>query len=324
MKSQTSEHPSVFLSSGHKNWIMDALARESAQALNLKPAFQYLPVSRRELITPSIFKTKFFPKFSDVNVFMHHNTYIEIIRSNNLNNYWNCVFVTHLESKDSDFLQSLKILRSADRILVQNKDTKSILCNLNIEESKIMIAHGAVDRTKYFPSQENENKNNPYVLIVGDCKPRKNPNAIEKVIDSLPDVNFVIHGKNWGEFTTLAAKPRKNLELLDFELARNPYLMRNATTFLSLAYNEGGPIPLLEALASGTPVVATNTGFSSDLIDSTNGVLLPLSPDLSEIKKAIEICISLKSKVQKTDLLYGNWDWRNLGALFYLEKNILQ
>lgn len=315
--------PSVFLSSGHKGWILDALARESAKAVNLKPNYQYLPVSRRELIKPSIIASKFFPKLASMNVFMHHSTFLEIYKKVNLKDSWNSVFVTHLESRNSTVMQSLKKLNGSQRIIVQNSEMKSILSGIGIEDSKIVIGYGAVDRSIYFPSLSTLENYNTYVLVVGDCKPRKNPEAIEEIIDSLPEIKFVIHGKNWGEYTSLTSRPRENVELIDFSLNQNPSLMRNAATYLSLAHNEGGPIPLMEALASGTPVVATNTGFSSDLINESNGVLIEKSSDLSETREAILYAMSLKPMVEQLDLLEGKYDWKDFGNLLYSKERML-
>jgi len=43
--------------------------------------------------------------------------------------------------------------------------------------------------------------------------------------------------------------------------------MRDASVFLSNSWFVGGPFPVLEALASGMPALATNTGFALDLIN---------------------------------------------------------
>jgi glycosyltransferase involved in cell wall biosynthesis len=171
-------------------------------------------------------------------------------------------------------LPEIRKLLNADRILVQNTNNARMIEQLGFDPKNISVVYGAVDRKFYFPQSASTLKQELFVLIVGDCKPRKNPKLIERVIDFMPDVKFIIHGKNWQAYTTLGSVPRKNVQILDFQLARNPTLMRTASTVLSLAENEGGPFPLLEALASGTPIVATDTGFSADLISNLNGVLL--------------------------------------------------
>ncbi len=86
---------------------------------------------------------------------------------------------------------------------------------------------------------------------------------------------------------------------------------------LSLATNEGGPFPILEALASGTPVIATATGFAPDLINPRKGILLPLSPTLSEVTIALQVCREMKQLSWAEDMTHGKLSWDVLGAKLY-------
>ena len=95
--------------------------------------------------------------------------------------------------------------------------------------------------------------------------------------------------------------------------------MREASVLLSLASNEGGPFPVIEALASGTPVVATPTGFCSDLICEGKGFLLSPIPSCKDVQSAIEKAIELKNSVATQDLLNGKLSWEDLGSILYLE-----
>jgi len=54
-----------------------------------------------------------------------------------------------------------------------------------------------------------------------------------------------------------------------------PLWMRAADLFCLPSLNEGMPNVVLEALASGTPVVATNVGGIPDLVRNGNGILVP-------------------------------------------------
>jgi glycosyltransferase involved in cell wall biosynthesis len=313
---------STFLATGHKGWIMDAIAKNSAAAIGIHPRFQYITFSRREILSPSNFKTRFFPKFSPVNLFMHHSTFIKIADQHDLKLFKNFVFVTHFEKPMRNMLPEIRKLMNADRILVQNTNNARMIEQLGFDPKNISVVYGAVDRKFYFPESASTLKQELFVLIVGDCKPRKNPKLIERVIDFMPDVKFIIHGKNWQAYTTLGSVPRKNVQILDFQLARNPTLMRTASTVLSLAENEGGPFPLLEALASGTPVVATDTGFSADLISKLNGVLLSQNPKLDQISAAIRRSVKLKNEVSSKDLLGGKYTWSDLGKQLYKGTNL--
>jgi glycosyltransferase involved in cell wall biosynthesis len=105
---------------------------------------------------------------------------------------------------------------------------------------------------------------------------------------------------------------------IDFDLKKQPQLIRQASTYVSLALIEGGPYPVLESLASGTPVVATNTGFCAEFVNDSNGRLLPNQPNLKLIHNSIRDAIGMKENVWWKDLLDGTWQWKDLGQLIYL------
>jgi glycosyltransferase involved in cell wall biosynthesis len=96
-----------------------------------------------------------------------------------------------------------------------------------------------------------------------------------------------------------------------------PHLIRQASLYVSLALIEGGPYPVLEALASGTPVVATDTGFCAEFVNAANGILLPNSPELESVIPAIRQALNLKGMVWDQELLFGKWQWKDLGSVIF-------
>jgi glycosyltransferase involved in cell wall biosynthesis len=211
--------------------------------------------------------------------------------------------------------EEIRSLEYCERILVQNKAMESFLISQGIPREAIVRAPGAVNREVYHPSTElSETK---YVLFSGDFKYRKNPDLIAQVIAAMPDINFIVHGKNWEVFPPEFLNELSNLRRLDFKLVNQPSLIRHASLYVSLARIEGGPYPVLEALASGTPVVATHTGFCAEFVNANNGILLPNSAELESVIPAIRQALSLKGQVWDQDLLFGKWQWKNLGSLIF-------
>ena len=80
---------------------------------------------------------------------------------------------------------------------------------------------------------------------------------------------------------------------------------------------EGGPFPILEALASGTPVVSTITGFAPDLIQECSGRLIEDPYDFPAIRQMLKECMSLKSEVSNFNLLPLDLSWKALSQHFY-------
>jgi glycosyltransferase involved in cell wall biosynthesis len=304
---------SVFLNTNHKGWILEAMAIESAKAIGLEPNLNYLPVSRREVNSFRLARNLYFPHFTNFNLFMHQDIFISISQRGLTPGHFNSVFVTHLTGKKEDYV----ILSAADLVLVQNKSVKETLIEVGVQSDKIRVVYGAVNHTQYFPLTDPDTTSKPFVLITSNCKPRKNPQRIFEVIRAFPELDFVIHGKGWNSFLDETHRKFDNLQVIDFCLEDNPSLMRKASTFLTLSTNEGGPIPLLEALASGTPCVATSTGFAPELLFGNRGYSLPIDFDLESVGKALYKSIKLKREVWSQDLLDGDFSWDDLGSSLY-------
>jgi len=300
----------VYLLSSYRGWIMEAIPREAAEAITLKVKFRYLPIGFRDAFRYENFISRIRFRKPTLSLYMHHTSFLQhriSLKSPTR------LYLTHF---DDTFVLSKEDVRKfcrAQKILVQNRDIESKLISFGIPSDKIQIVYGAVSDTVYYPSHDNSILKSAQVLIVGDCKPRKNPQLVEETIRKNPQFNFIIHGKNWERHTTLSQDPPKNLEILKFNPSAHPQLLRESSTLLSLATNEGGPYPIIEALASGTPVVATATGFAPDLLNETNGILLPLVPTQKEISNAIDRSILLKNETWDLDMTNGNLSWETLG-----------
>ena len=81
---------------------------------------------------------------------------------------------------------------------------------------------------------------------------------------------------------------------------------------------EGGPMSVLEALASGTPCVTTNVGFCEEILSQNSGVVLSARPTIEEIKQAMARAWHLKTKVYSKDLLNGDYNWEKFGKDLFL------
>jgi glycosyltransferase involved in cell wall biosynthesis len=192
---------------------------------------------------------------------------------------------------------------------------EEFLIGLGVSEETIALAPGAVDREIYAPVNSFPDK--VFVLFSGNFKYRKNPELIAKVIAKMSDIDFVIHGLHWETFPEDSLNGLTNVRKIDFDLRIQPELMRQASLYVSLSFVEGGPYTILEALASGTPVIATDTGFAAEFITSSKGHLLPNPPDLDSVERSIRNGLNLKAEVWDKDLLDGKWKWEDLGRLIY-------
>ena len=108
-----------------------------------------------------------------------------------------------------------------------------------------------------------------------------------------------------------------NVEIVDFNYFNHPEFLRKASVFLSLATTEGGPLTILESLACGTPVVATNIGIWPDIFTIDMGEKIELAADLDVISLAIRRQIKRKEFVFDKDLIQDKYRFSDLHDMFY-------
>jgi glycosyltransferase involved in cell wall biosynthesis len=171
--------------------------------------------------------------------------------------------------------------RKADLVIVDNEHNKKIVMDrYRVDERKIrpMVMEG-VDLNLYQPSSCEGN----VILFVGRLHERKGLDLLlpifKKVLDK-EEAHLKIVGSGEMEKSLRSQVDKlgiqKNVEFMGYlsdSDMQNEY--SKASFFISPSRYEGFGIVLLEALASGLPLVATNTGISSKVIEENkNGFLV--------------------------------------------------
>ena len=302
----------------HHGWILEGIIRDSALAVGQKLRWNWIVESRRDLLENPKLLGLLIPRRSEVSVFSNHKVFLSSLKKISPNRSKVVIFVTQLQDSDLSTIRSnIHSFNLSKRIIVQNLFVFNSLIDVGVDESILRLFPGAIDRNLFYPTLKNVVSEKKFVLISGDFKKRKNPEMIKKVISQFPYIKFLIHGNNLEIFGNEFSDKYKNVELIDFKFSNQPILMRAASSYLMISTLEGGPISVLESLASGTPVVASNVGFCSDYINSNNGWLLNDSSDINEIENALNHTMNLKGKVFNNDLLNGRFTTVELGKLLF-------
>jgi glycosyltransferase involved in cell wall biosynthesis len=104
-----------------------------------------------------------------------------------------------------------------------------------------------------------------YLLIVGSIEPRKNHISVLRAIDQIPDCPTLViaGGRGWADEEIMraihnAARSGKAVGLGHVPDEDLPQLYAGAAAVISASWYEGFGLPVLEGLAAGTRVVASD------------------------------------------------------------------
>ena len=184
------------------------------------------------------------------------------------------------------------LLRSCQHVLTNSRFTaREIQRCIGLHENRITVIPLGYDRTAFYPTTDCQQEQ-PYLLHVGQAYPHKNLRrlivAFSAVAKCHPDVILVLAGKSHPTET-----PALQRLVADFGLQRRvifrsyvpaaelPDLYRGALALVFPSLWEGFGLPIVEAMASGTPVLTSLGSGTEDvagdaalLIDPSNTAML--------------------------------------------------
>ena len=182
-----------------------------------------------------------------------------------------------------------RILQSSRKIItVSNFSKREILKHYKVEENKVDVIYNAV-YNKFTPSEkENCEK---YILGVSSLSKHKNFDMLVKSFNKIKNKNLKLYivgekNRNLNYILTQGHNVNSNViftgRVSDQELVE---LYSNAACFVFPSLYEGFGIPPLEAMASGTPVVASNAASIPEVCGDAALYFDPL--DMEDIAEKI-------------------------------------
>lgn len=190
------------------------------------------------------------------------------------------------------FKYSIKFLYNyADCLIAVSKGVKEDLQKFtSMPEKKLIVIHNPVDIDKIIQLSNEEvhesrflNENLPVIVHVGSLTKAKGHEYLLqafKLASQKVNCRLLLlgEGERKDELVSLAAGLGINnmVEFLGFN--KNPYkFMRRSSVFVLSSIFEGFPNVLIEAMASGTPVISTNckSGPNEIIDNGVTGILVP-------------------------------------------------
>ena len=168
--------------------------------------------------------------------------------------------------------------------------------------------HGVgVDEKRYFPVDEEKKRrlrqqmgygeNQKLLLCVGELLPNKNQKmairAMKYIIEQYPDAVLFIAGngpeKDNLEAEIKACDVENNVKMLGYCTHLQDY-QHIVDALMSCSYREGLPLNIVEAMLSGTPVVASiNRGHKELIQDGETGFLVSANDDKAMADRVLRL-----------------------------------
>ncbi len=249
----------------------------------------------------------------------------------------------YVEPKNVKLLRKyiLPSLKKATRIVAVSESTKNdIIKHYSFCERKISVINPGYDQQTFYPRNRFEVQNvksklsinKPYILFVGTIEPRKNLigllNAYEKLPEKLKEQYclVLVGGKGW--LDEKIQKKIRDLKTKGLDIINTGYvdyedlapLYSGSSLFVFPSHYEGFGIPLLEAMACGASLLASNTSSIPEVVGDAALLVNPDSDeDISMGMKCILTDNNLAQLLKKRAFLQAKkFSWEKSAKKFLL------
>lgn len=160
----------------------------------------------------------------------------------------------------------------------------------------------------------------PYIVTTGRISPQKNPTLFNTIATQLPELKFIWVGD--GPLRDKLTAPNITITGLIPRSEAIDYVQKSEI-YIQTSLWEGMPVSILEAMASGKPVVATDIIGNRDLINhNTTGFLCdPEKPEqFTQLVKELHENKALRLQIGETALAYIKNSHDKKQAIAHYEK----
>ena len=280
----------IIISSSHKNWVLGHLAfqiKSNIREFEIK--IVEFPFRKKDIrsLNGAIYLSK-----TDINFFIHQDLALKAFNNGWLKNAkFNIVNFTH---NNKEIYKYKQLFSQIDHVIVQNSHSIKELTRINFPTTNIHVLPNPIEGFRFQSSPDRIPTRD--IIFVSHFYERKRPQLILDTIQKNQDLTFTLYGKhwtNWNEFESLVPLP--NFDYKEFNYAQYPKVLAQHKVFCSLSAIEGGPVPLIESLASGLIPVVTDTGTARDIIPShLHNLILPIDVSIEQVSLALREGLNVK------------------------------
>jgi glycosyltransferase involved in cell wall biosynthesis len=248
------------------------------------------------------------------------------------------LFPDHFTPSDLKRLRRLthRAVRKADHLIAVSKSAKDDLVRLyGVSPDKITVVYHGCDHELFkiqpdiTPVLKKYALNRPYLVSVGTLQKRKNHLGLLRAWETARhnglDVDLVlVGGKGWLSdelFKAIADSPyNKDIHQVGYvDREELPALYQGAVAFVLPSLYEGFGMPVLEAMACGTPAITSNTSSLGELYQD---VAITVDPtDKEALVKSMREMVenkSLREELSQKGLSYAEkFTWEKTATETY-------
>lgn len=227
------------------------------------------------------------------------------------------------------------IWKKSARVVANSQGLKE-LAQKSSPKQPIDIIYNGVDTDEFRPANFEDRvsiikSDSPFkILCISRLTPRKGINylldAFKKVRAKYPKVKLIIGGEGDAEEALKEQAEKLGIKNQVNFLGRIPHekvshIYASADVFVLPSLNEGMSNTILEAIASGLPIIATDTGGTRELVeDGKNGFVIPLRSSeviAEKLERLLEDSVLKASMGQKSRKKSEEMSWKKVAKDYY-------
>lgn len=188
-----------------------------------------------------------------------------------------------------------KAFSQAKVIVAVSEKAKQELLDIGVPQECIRVISNGVDLQEFSPGDADRKKwglpsHTTIALFVGDIRtPRKNLDTVLQALVQVPELHLAVVGSTTGSpYPHLAANLELDTRVHFLGLRQDvPEIMKAVDFLVFPSHYETFGLVVIEAMASGLPVITAATTGAAELITPECGVVLPNSDDTYALVKAL-------------------------------------
>lgn len=222
-------------------------------------------------------------------------------------------------------------------IVAVSQLVKNDLIQSNIPAERIHVIHNGVDIEEFSPGRAERTllkvpEDVPLALFVGDIRSsRKNLDTVLQALTKVPELHLAIAGTvKDSPYPQMASKLNlmNRVYFLDFRKDVSD-LMKAADFFVFPSRYEPCGLVLLEAMASGLPIITATTAGGSELVKPECGFIMSDSESVSTLTEAMQKLTNSSELRQKMGFaahsIAQNHTWKRMaGSYLDIFENFIQ